>query len=62
MNMRRSSGIMAGPDSLEAKGTRRVGELMAAIAKAHIVVAPVLVTMPNVDYGTRNRATIGPEN
>ena len=62
MNMRRSPGIVAGPDSLEAESTRSVGELMAAIAKIHIVVASVLVTMPDVDHGTRNRATIGSEN
>ena len=58
VDMRRTPWVATGPDGLETKRARAVGELMAAITKARVVVAAILVTVPDVDYGTRDGATV----
>src|SRR5687767_5580999 len=53
--VRGAAGIDRGPDGAEAVTSVGVGELMAAVAKARVVVFTVGVGVPEIDQRTSHR-------
>src|SRR5829696_9547367 len=55
MDMARAAGINAGHDAAQSITAFRIGELMAAQAEAGIVVAALVIRLPEIQQGAGER-------